>query len=96
MSELERWETRFRTPDYVFGEQPNAFLKSKAHLLSELTQFRLLLVHSGSMLLLVRAAIVPPSQVNELADCCGEILAEFIERRVPAHGELVPFLPTLD
>jgi SAM-dependent methyltransferase len=35
MSELERWETRFRTPDYVFGKQPNAFLKSKAHLLSE-------------------------------------------------------------
>jgi SAM-dependent methyltransferase len=33
MSELERWETRFRTPGYVFGEEPNAFLKSKAHLL---------------------------------------------------------------
>lgn len=33
MSELERWEARFRTPDYVFGEEPNAFLKSHAHLL---------------------------------------------------------------
>jgi cyclopropane fatty-acyl-phospholipid synthase-like methyltransferase len=33
MSELERWETRFRAPEYVFGEEPNAFLKSKAHLL---------------------------------------------------------------
>jgi SAM-dependent methyltransferase len=33
MSELERWETRFRAPGYVFGEEPNAFLKSKAHLL---------------------------------------------------------------
>lgn len=28
MSELERWETRFRAPGYVFGEEPNAFLKS--------------------------------------------------------------------
>jgi cyclopropane fatty-acyl-phospholipid synthase-like methyltransferase len=33
MSELERWETRFRTAAYVFGETPNAFLKSNAHLL---------------------------------------------------------------
>ncbi|HEY1748628.1 MAG TPA: class I SAM-dependent methyltransferase [Xanthobacteraceae bacterium] len=33
MSELERWETRFRAPGYVFGEEPNAFLKSNAHLL---------------------------------------------------------------
>ena len=31
MSELERWETRFRAPGYVFGEEPNAFLKSQAH-----------------------------------------------------------------
>src|SRR3984885_4079705 len=33
MSELERWETRFRGSAYIFGEEPNAFLKSKAHLL---------------------------------------------------------------
>jgi SAM-dependent methyltransferase len=33
MSELERWETRFRAPGYLFGEEPNAFLKSQAHLL---------------------------------------------------------------
>ena len=33
MSELERWETRFRAPDYVFGKEPNAFLKAHAHLL---------------------------------------------------------------
>jgi len=32
MSELQRWETRFSTPDYVFGKAPNAFLKSHAHL----------------------------------------------------------------
>lgn len=33
MSEFERWESRFAAPDYVFGKAPNAFLKSKAHLL---------------------------------------------------------------
>jgi len=31
MSELERWETRFRPPDYVFGKGPNTFLKTQAH-----------------------------------------------------------------
>ena len=30
MSELERWETRFRAPGYAFGKEPNAFLKSQA------------------------------------------------------------------
>ena len=30
MSELERWETRFRPPAYVFGKEPNAFLKAQA------------------------------------------------------------------
>jgi SAM-dependent methyltransferase len=33
MSELERWETRFAAPGYLFGTEPNAFLKSQAHLL---------------------------------------------------------------
>jgi cyclopropane fatty-acyl-phospholipid synthase-like methyltransferase len=33
MSELERWEARFKEPGYHFGTEPNAFLKSKAHLL---------------------------------------------------------------
>ncbi len=33
MSEFERWETRFSSPDYVFGTAPNAFLKNHAHLL---------------------------------------------------------------
>ena len=33
MSELERWEARFAAPDYHFGTEPNAFLKSKAGLL---------------------------------------------------------------
>ncbi|MGO9698762.1 MAG: SAM-dependent methyltransferase [Xanthobacteraceae bacterium] len=31
MSELERWETRFGPPDYIFGKEPNAFLKTQAH-----------------------------------------------------------------
>ncbi len=30
MSELERWETRFRPPGYVFGKEPNAFLRAQA------------------------------------------------------------------
>jgi SAM-dependent methyltransferase len=34
MSELERWETRYATPDYVFGTEPNAFLKKQASRLS--------------------------------------------------------------
>ncbi|MEA3028235.1 MAG: hypothetical protein QOF91_3520 [Alphaproteobacteria bacterium] len=33
MSELERWEARFAAPGYVFGTEPNAFLRSKADLL---------------------------------------------------------------
>ena len=28
--EYERWEKRFSVPDYVFGTEPNAFLKSQA------------------------------------------------------------------
>src|ERR1700684_2349938 len=31
MSELERWQTRFGTPYYIFGKEPNAFLKAQAH-----------------------------------------------------------------
>ncbi len=30
MSELERWETRFGAPGYLFGKEPNAFLKGRA------------------------------------------------------------------
>lgn len=33
MSDLERWEARFAEPGYLFGKEPSAFLKSKAHLL---------------------------------------------------------------
>jgi SAM-dependent methyltransferase len=31
--EFERWQQRFAAPGYLFGTEPNAFLKSKAHLL---------------------------------------------------------------
>jgi cyclopropane fatty-acyl-phospholipid synthase-like methyltransferase len=30
MSELERWQTRFRAPGYAFGKEPNGFLKAQA------------------------------------------------------------------
>jgi cyclopropane fatty-acyl-phospholipid synthase-like methyltransferase len=33
MSSLQRWETRFAVPEYLFGTEPNAFLKRQAHLL---------------------------------------------------------------
>jgi SAM-dependent methyltransferase len=33
MKEFERWESRFSAPGYLFGTEPNAFLKSQAHLL---------------------------------------------------------------
>src|SRR5215813_1500572 len=33
MSEFERWEARFAAPGYLFGTEPNAFLKSQAHAL---------------------------------------------------------------
>jgi SAM-dependent methyltransferase len=33
MSEQQRWETRFGPPDYLFGKEPNGFLKAQAHLL---------------------------------------------------------------
>lgn len=33
MSEYERWETRFATPEYAFGKSPNYFLQSCERLL---------------------------------------------------------------
>lgn len=33
MSEYQRWEGRFATPDYVFGMEPNAFLAAQKDLL---------------------------------------------------------------
>src|SRR6202521_322300 len=32
-AEFERWEQRFSAPEYVFGTEPNAFLKSQAGVL---------------------------------------------------------------
>jgi cyclopropane fatty-acyl-phospholipid synthase-like methyltransferase len=34
MSEFERWETRFAAPGYLFGTEPNAFLKSQRRALT--------------------------------------------------------------
>jgi len=31
MSEQQRWETRFGAPGYLFGMEPNVFLKAQAH-----------------------------------------------------------------
>jgi cyclopropane fatty-acyl-phospholipid synthase-like methyltransferase len=33
MGEFERWEKRFSVPEYVFGTEPNVFLKAQAGLL---------------------------------------------------------------
>jgi SAM-dependent methyltransferase len=33
MSEFDRWETRYRVPEYIFGEQPNYFLAACKRLL---------------------------------------------------------------
>lgn len=33
MSEYERWETRYRAPEFVFGREPNYFLAACKHLL---------------------------------------------------------------
>lgn len=33
MSEYQRWETRFSAPGYLFGKEPNSFLKRQAKLL---------------------------------------------------------------
>jgi cyclopropane fatty-acyl-phospholipid synthase-like methyltransferase len=32
-AELERWQKRYTAPGYLFGTEPNAFLKSQGHLL---------------------------------------------------------------
>ncbi len=32
-TEFDRWQTRFSAPEYVFGTEPNAFLRAHAHLL---------------------------------------------------------------
>jgi SAM-dependent methyltransferase len=35
LSEFDRWQARFAAPGYLFGTAPNAFLKSKSHLLRQ-------------------------------------------------------------
>ncbi len=31
MSDFDRWQSRFAATDYVFGTEPNAYLKAEAH-----------------------------------------------------------------
>ena len=45
--------------------------------------------------LLIAAATEPSGKVNELTNRCGEIGAEFIQRRIPTYGERVFFLLAL-
>ena len=47
MSEIERWDTRFSAPGYLFGTAPNAFLKSKAGLLKSKAPGRALSIADG-------------------------------------------------
>ena len=42
MSELERWEARFSEPGYLFGTEPNAFLKgNRTHTVGHRVRIRL-------------------------------------------------------
>lgn len=45
MNEFENWQKRYSVADYVFGEEPNAFLVSKRHVLP--TGARVLAVADG-------------------------------------------------
>jgi SAM-dependent methyltransferase len=45
MKEFERWETRYRSPDYLFGTAPNAFLAAQKAVLPK--QGRALAVADG-------------------------------------------------
>jgi SAM-dependent methyltransferase len=47
MSEIERWQTRFAAPGYLFGTAPNAFLKSKADLLKSKAPGKALSIADG-------------------------------------------------
>jgi len=45
MSDFEFWQERYRTPSYIFGTEPNAFLKSRRALLPK--QGRVLAIADG-------------------------------------------------
>ena len=45
MNEFERWQARFAVPEYIFGTEPNAFLRAHKHLLPK--QGRVLAIADG-------------------------------------------------
>jgi len=47
MSEFERWQTRFSTPGYLFGKEPNAFVKRNADLIKTKAGGRALSIADG-------------------------------------------------
>jgi len=47
MSEFERWQTRFSTPGYLFGKEPNAFVKRNAYLIKTKAGGRALSIADG-------------------------------------------------
>jgi SAM-dependent methyltransferase len=47
MSEFERWQTRFSAPGYLFGKEPNAFVKRNADLIKTKAGGRALSISDG-------------------------------------------------
>jgi cyclopropane fatty-acyl-phospholipid synthase-like methyltransferase len=47
MSEFERWQTRFSAPGYLFGKEPNAFVKRNADLIKTKTGGKALSIADG-------------------------------------------------
>ncbi len=78
---------------------PGSLLKvlapNEPHLLGQAAQVCMMCLHLCGARILITAAAESPAKVNELADRCGEILAEFIQCRVPTYGERVFFPPAI-
>ena len=78
---------------------PGSLLKvlapDKAYLLGETAQVCVMCLQLCGARLLIAAAAESPAKVNELANGRGEIVAEFIQRRIPTYGERVFFRPAL-
>ena len=47
MSEFDRWQNRFSAPGYLFGKEPNAFVKSNANLIRTKAGGRALSIADG-------------------------------------------------
>ena len=78
---------------------PGSLLKvlapDKAYLLGETAQVCMMSLQLCGARFLVAAAAEPSAKVNKLANRCGEIIAEFIQRRIPPYGERVFFPPAV-